>query len=228
MKTPNPQEEDIFLEGEIVILRQPNIEKDILEGHWHSWFNDPVITQYLVHGTLPVNRQQQAAIIAQEMADPTSLLLVVIDKKTARHIGVVCLKYINHIIRAAMLSIVFGDRSITGAALEAVALLSKHGFDRLNLQRISGSQHSDHWKWANSLELIGYRLDGYQEHYGIRNNQKYDIASYSLTSERFYDLQQKRGGNICTGSIEDLLKQRSSENRTALMKQFFEDFYTEE
>jgi len=225
MTDQNPQNEDIFLEGEIVALRQPDIEKDVMAGHWHSWFNDPVTTQYLVHGVFPVNREQQAEIVAREMADPTSLLLAVIDKKTSRHIGVVCLKSINHILRSAELSIVFGDRSIKGAALESVALLTKHAFDRLNLHRVSGGQHAALWKWMNSLELIGYQLDGYRQNYSIRNGEKYDTASYSITSERFYDLQKHRCGNICTASLPDLLKEKGSKNKTEVIRQFLKDLY---
>lgn len=225
MTLHNPQDDDIFLEGEIIALRQPDIEKDVMQGHWHSWFNDPVTTEYLIHGVFPVNREQQAEIVAHEMADPTSLLLVVLDRETSRHIGVVCLKSINHTLRSATLSIVFGDRSIKGAALESVALLTKHAFDRLNLQRISGGQHVAHWKWMNSLELIGYQLDGYNQDYGIRNGEKYDVATYSITSGRFYDLQKLRDGNICTASLDDLLSKKSKENKTEIMKQFFCDLY---
>jgi len=226
MTDHNPQDENIFLEGDIVALRQPDIGQDIIKGQWHSWFNDPITTQYLVHGTRPVNRAQQAEIVTDEMADPTSLLLAVIDKKTSRHIGVICLKFINHIIRSAELSIVFGDRSIKGAALESVALLTKHAFDRLNLQRISGAQHADLWQWMNSLELIGYQLDGYHQHYGIRNGKKYDVASYAITSDRFYNLQKHRGGNILSADFNNLLKQRNTENRTEIMRGFFKDFYS--
>lgn len=225
MEKQNPQDEDIFLRGDIVSLRQPDIARDVLAGHWHSWFNDPVTTQYLVHGAHPVNREQQAAYIAGEIADPSSLLLVVIDNETARHIGVVCLKSINHYLRSAVLSIVFGDRTVKGAALESVALLTKHAFDRLNLQRLAGGQHVDLWQWANSLELIGYQLDGYHQHYGVRNGKKYDVASYSVTSERFYRLQEARGGNICTPSITDLMKTRHTENRTERMREFFSALY---
>ncbi len=225
MADHNPQDDDIFLEGEIVALRQPIIEKDVMLGPWHSWFNDPVTTQYLVHGVFPVNREQQAEIVGAEMADPTSLLLVVIDKKTSRHIGVVCLKFISPTLRSAALSIVFGDRSIKGAALEAIALLTKHAFDRLNLQRVYGGQNATLWKWMNSLELIGYQLDGYSQDYGIRNGEKYDIATYAVTSTRFYELQKQRDGNICTTSLSDLLEKKSNENKTEIMKLFFCDLY---
>jgi len=222
----NPQEDDIFLDGELVSLRQPHVEKDVINGHWHKWFNDPVTTQYLIHGRFPVNPKQQAQIVTQEMNDPTSLLLVVIHKETGRHIGIVCLKDINPILQSAELSIVFGDRSHKGAALESVALLTKHAFDRLNLQRISGGQHADHWRWMNSLELIGYQLDGYRKHYGVRDGEKYDIATYSVTSERFYHLQRQRGGKICTASLVRFIKTKSKENKTEVMKQFFDALYS--
>jgi len=225
MTEQNPQDDDIFLTGEVVVLRQPDIDRDVNNGHWHRWFNDPATTEYLVHGVFPVNRAQQAEIVAREIADPSSLLLVALERKTSRHIGIVCLKSINFALRSAALSIVFGDRSVRGAALEAVALITGHGFDRLNLQRISGGQHADHWRWMNALELIGYQLDGYHQHYGIRNGQKYDTASYAITAERFYRLQQQRGGTICGNNLDDLMQQKSRENKTAILKQFLEDLY---
>ncbi|WP_321391714.1 GNAT family protein [Emcibacter sp.] len=224
--TDTPQEEDIFLQGEIVCLRQPDIQKDVLDGHWHNWFNDQEITRHLIHGVFPVNKNQQAKYVQTEIDNPSSLLLVAIEKKSGRHIGIVCLKDINQILRSASLSIVFGERDVRGAALEAVALMSKHGFDRLNLQRIQAGQNTSLWRWMNSLELIGYQIEGYHQHYGVRDGKPYDTVTYAITSERFYALQKKRGGNICMGSIDKLYAMKSTENRTEVVRRFFEDLYS--
>jgi len=226
MTERKPQNEDIFLQGDVVFLRQPDIEKDVLSGHWHQWFNDQETTQYLIHGAFPLNKDQQAEIIKAEMDNPTSLLLVAIDKKSGKHIGVVCLKAINPTLRTASLSIVFGDRNIKGAALEAMALLSKHAFDRLNLQRIEAGQNTALWTWMNSLELIGYQIDGYHQNAGFRDGKPYDVISYSLTSERFYRLQEERGGNICSPSLDQLYGEKSTENKTEKVRAFFEDLYS--
>lgn len=226
MTEDNPQNEDIFLEGDVVILRQPDIEKDVSSGHWHQWFNDQETTQYLVHGVFPLNKDQQAQIVQDEMDNPSSLLLVAIDKKTNKHIGVLCLKSINSMQRTAALSIVFGHRDIKGAALESVALLSKHGFDRLNLHRIDAGQNAALWSWMNSLELIGYQIDGYHQNAGVRNGAPYDVISYAITAERFYALQESRGGNICSPSLDQLYEEKSAENKTEKVKSFFEDLYS--
>lgn len=225
MANTNPQDDDIFLEGELVYLRQPVIEKDVMAGNWHSWFNDPVTTQFLNHGTFPVNREQQADIVRQEMANPASLMLAVIDKKTSQHIGVASLNSINHLMRTTHLGLVLGDRSLKGAGLESIALLTKHAFDRLNLQRVSGGHPASLWQWMNSLELIGFQLDGYNQDYGVRNGEKYDTVTYSITSTRYYDLLKQRGGNICTASLSDLFKKKEKINKTEIMKQFFCDLY---
>jgi len=216
---------DIFLQGDLVYLRQPDIQKDVLEGHWHTWFNDPDITQHLVHGTQPVNREQQAAIVQSEIDNPNSLLLAVFEKKTERHVGIIALTHISHALRSASMSIVFGEQDIKGAALEALALITKHGFDRLNLQRIYAGQHADHWSWMNSMELIGYQIEGYHPHYAVRNGKAYDTISYGITSERFYDLQENRGGNILSPSVDALYAMKSAENKTEKVRNFFRNLY---
>ncbi|MFC7050491.1 GNAT family N-acetyltransferase [Emcibacter nanhaiensis] len=225
--TGTPQEEDIFLRGKIVCLRQPDVQKDVLEGHWHSWFNDAETTRYLIHGVFPVNREQQAKFVQTEIDNPNSLLLVAIERETGRHIGIVCLKDINHMLRSASLSIVFGERDVKGAALEAVALLTKHAFDRINLQRVYAGQNAALWRWMNSLELIGYQIEGYHQNFGVRDGSPYDTITYAITSDRFYSLERKRSGNICTDDLGQLYERRSSDNRTEKVRRFFEDLYSE-
>lgn len=199
---------DTFLAGTVVNLRHPDLQRDVMEGAWHSWFNDPDITAFLTHGVRPITREQERDIIASDLTNPRTLMLSVVEKATGQHLGVVCLNNIDHLNRMAEIRIVLGGYRPKGAALEAMALITKHAFDRLNLQMLYAGQHEGLWRWVNTIGLIGYRIDGFREFAGWRNGKPYSIILTSVTSERFYALQEQRGGAIMTNDIPALLATR--------------------
>ena len=77
---------EAFLIGEIVYLRKPNIDNDVLKGEWHSLFNDKEITKYLVHGIFPVSREQEAGYVEDQLNDSKSLLLSIVSKESDEHL----------------------------------------------------------------------------------------------------------------------------------------------
>lgn len=214
-----------FLEGQAIYLRAPDIQADIMEGEWHQWFNDPQTTRFLSHGIYPVSREEEADLIRTEMKDPTSLILAIVASENDRLTGVISLKSIDFLNHTAEIAIVTGRRPVLGGALEAMALLTKHGFERLNLMRIYAGQHEGLWQWVNSLELIGYRLEGYQENAGIRGSEPFGSVSMSVTADRFRELEAARGGVILTSSMIDLLKSRRRENMVTKIRAAINSIY---
>jgi RimJ/RimL family protein N-acetyltransferase len=217
--------EETFLEGSLVYLRKPDVQKDVMEGEWHQWFNDMRTTKYLVHGVFPLNREDEALHVRKMVDDPSSLLLAVCLKATGRHIGVISLKGIDWLNRCAEIGLVMGVRDVEGAALEAMALLTKHGFDRLNLIRIYCGQHEALWAWVNTLELIGYRIEGCRRVAGIRGGRAYDVLMTAITAEDFYRLQAERDGNILTASTASLLSRSRKDNLLPQVRDFFKNLY---
>lgn len=227
MTAPTPQDDrEIFLRGTIVNLCIPDVDRDVRNGHWHRWFNDMDVTRYLIHGVMPVSRDTEAAIIERELGHSDSLLLTVVEIRTGRHIGVISLKSIDHLNRRAEIGLVMGPYPIVGAALEAMALLTAHGFDRLNLQKIYAGQHESLWQWLNTIALIGYRLEGYRADYGFRNGQSYGIALTGASAAEFQHLRETRGGNILGPSIEKLLNERRKENLVERVKSALASVHT--
>jgi len=201
-----------FLSGELVYLRAPIVDTDVLLGDWHHWFNDIEVTKYLVHGVYPISREQQADFVKQNLANPSTMLLAIVSKANDKHIGVISLKNIDLVNRNAEIAIVMGSTSIPGAALEAMGLLIDHSFCRLNLRKVYAGQNEDLWKWINQLELIGFQLEGYRAEMGSRNGKSYGIVFTSVVAERYFHLKSKRGGNIMGESLIDLLRERRREN----------------
>lgn len=208
-----------FVCGSIISLRMPNIEADILNGSWHEWFNDQEITEFLGHGVFPVNRSRQAEIIASEISKSSSLILAIDSNETGAHIGVISLKSINHIHRTAEIAIVMGFDKVHGAALEAMALMTNHAFNRLNLSKLYAGQHESLWKWVNTLGVIGYKVEGYREHWSYRNGKPWGAIMTGVSADHFYALQKARGGDILQGDVKRILLTRSKVNFVESLRQ---------
>lgn len=211
---------DCFLEGDIAYLRKPNIQTDIIEGEWHGWFNDMNITRFLTHGVFPVTREEEAKYVESNINSPKSLILSIIKKKNHKNIGVVSLTDIDLINRNAEIAIVMGFEAVPGAALEAMLLMTEHAFERLNLKKLNAGQHEGLWEWVNSLELIGYKIEGWRRKAGIRGGS-YDIVLTGVTSDDYLKLKKERG-EILT---PDLYKRRRKENLFPKVKEFFEHLH---
>lgn len=209
---------DAFLVGTLVYLRRPDVERDVLQGHWHEWFNDQTTTLYLEHGVFPIDRERQADFVRGELANPSSLLLAIIDRRDDAHVGIVSLKSINLLQRRAEIAIVMGRDVSPGAALEAMALMTKHGFDRVGLNKIYAGQHESLWKWVNTLATIGYRIEGLREGYGYRNGKPWSALITGIQADEFYALQAQRGGDILGGDPRALALSRSKKNKVVALR----------
>jgi RimJ/RimL family protein N-acetyltransferase len=204
-------EKNVFIQGELVYLRKPIIEKDVINGDWHQWFNDYEITKYLVHGVYPNDKETQVKIVEDQLKNKSSLILSIVDNKSDEMVGVISLKSIDLINRNAEIGIVMGFQKIPGGAVEAMALLTQHAFDRLNLIKLYAGQHEDLWKWVNTLECIGYKIEGVRRNAGIRNGKIYDVVLTGITKEDYYDLKTKYGGKLFD-SIESIFPRKRREN----------------
>jgi RimJ/RimL family protein N-acetyltransferase len=215
-----------FLTGELVYLRTPDVQKDVIDGKWHSWFNDKTVTKYLDQGVYPNTVEKQLDFVVSLKNDKSKVLLCIVDKSNDNHIGVISFHGIDMVNRRATISIVMGEKNYpAGAPLEAMALMIEYGFDRLNLNKIWAGQAVELWKWVNLLELIGFRIEGYSEALYIRDGKTHDAVWTGVTAERFYRTRKERDGNICSGNILELMKKRRKDNPAVLIKDHLDKLY---
>lgn len=216
-----------FLVGNYVYLRPPDIEKDVINGRWFSWFNDRQTTRYLGQGVFPHTVQKQIDFVESLKNDNSKIVLCIVDKANNKHIGIVSFSNIDLLNKKANISIVLGEKKYPVAApLEAMALMTEYGFDRLNLNKIDAGQSVELWMWLNTLELIGYRIEGYIESIMIRDGKICNGVHTGITAERFYALRKQRKGKICTDNILNLLGKRRRENLINDIRNFFSSLYS--
>jgi RimJ/RimL family protein N-acetyltransferase len=205
---------ELFIEGELVDLCIPNTSAIDNDG-WHSWFNKISDLQYTGHGIFPNTRAKQEAFL-QNLDDNQRLVLLVCKKTDKSAVGVVSLENIDLTFRQALFAINIGIPEKLAspglAALEAVALISEHGFKELGLNRIHGGQaYPGLRSWNQLLEIIGYQTDGIERKAMRRGNQYYDKLEISLLYDDYLELLDHRGGLWPSLSeIKKLLKKQPS------------------
>ena len=218
-----------FLVGKTVYLRPPDSQKDVLSGDWFSWFNDKATTRYINQGAWPNTIEKQTAYVEALKHDRTRLVLCIVDRRTQRHRGVVSFSSIDLLNRRAQIAIVMGaKRYPPEAPIEAMALMTQHAFDRLNLLKLNAGQCEELWKWINILELIGYRIEGYTEVCLLRDGRSHHGVYTGITAERFYRLKQERGGRLLPDDIQGLLRRRRKENLVQKAKAVWLGLYGEQ
>ncbi|RLA43496.1 MAG: hypothetical protein DRR42_21645 [Gammaproteobacteria bacterium] len=220
----NSLSRDVFLTGSIISLCHPIIESDIINGNWHTWFNSQSITEFLEHGIAPVSAAEEAEIVRAEMSKPTSLVLAIVGNADGKLFGVISIKNINHLLRRGEIALVTCEKRLPGAALEAMALMTSHAFDRMNLQTLYAGQHEGLWKWVNTLALIGYKVEGLRRRQGFRNGKSYDVILTSVTVDDFYQIRSERNGDILCGNAVTLGTKRKKTRIVEELRKLLRDF----
>ena len=185
---------DIFIKGELIDLCIPTPEF-AQNSSWYTWFNDPGITRFLEQGLFPNTQEQQLEFLSN---NPHRLILIVAHRQT--YFGVVSLSAINFMKRTAEIAMALNkqlskdyDRLF---AIEAIARITEHGFEKLGLQRISAGQHITLSGWQQRMELVGYRLEGIKRFGFTKGRERIDSMWIAATVEDYQKLIILRGGSL--------------------------------
>lgn len=176
----------MFIDGEHIKLGR------IQEGHLRElqqWVSDSEITHYMTMGMKPDGGviycswdsvEEEYERLKRSKTDV--VFGIFLDDCI---IGIVGLYDISWIPRNAELRIVIGRRQYLGAGYgtEAVRLIVKYGFEKLNLHRIYlGCNASD--ERANRCYLnAGFTKEGVKRDNSFRNGVYYDANMYAIVRE---------------------------------------------
>ena len=172
-----------FLEGQNIFLR--TLHDDDVKGSYSEWLNDPEITAYNSHGRFPMTEEKLLSYVSYAKSSKTDLILAIIDKKTAKHIGNISLQNINWIDRNAEIAFLLGDKNFWGKGVmnEAGKLLINHGFRSLNLHRIYCGTSSDNIGMQKLAEKLKMEKEGLRKEAIFKKGQYFDIVEYGILSK---------------------------------------------
>jgi RimJ/RimL family protein N-acetyltransferase len=149
----------IFIEGRNLILR-PLLDEDYSDEYL-TWLNDPVTNHMSQRRPYPCDRESMRGYAKQFSANPDKgFVLAMIRKSDDVHVGNIALVNVQLVNRCAEIAILIGRIDARGQGLggEAVYLLTRHGFEAMNLHRIFAGSFNP--AFVRCVEKIGWVQEG--------------------------------------------------------------------
>jgi len=186
-----------FIIGENVNLCIPNTFA-ITEDGWSKWFNKVNALQSTQHGVFPNHQSSQLKLLESLKEDKTKIVLLICDKKFNRAFGVISLQNIDFQKKSAEVAINIGSNDKCTfnplSSLEAMALITSHGFKEVGLERIyAGQAYPSLSLWNKHLELIGFKTEGFESNSFVRGHDIQDTVLIAIHYNFYRKIINKRG-----------------------------------
>lgn len=175
----------IFLDGKDIFL-SPLSADDNLEDYV-NWLNDQDTTLYMGSGRFPVTREGIKSYIEKYNSGKDGMLLGVFLKESSKHIGNITLHNIDWRNSRAEIGIIIGDKSCRGKgyATEAISLIAKHAFERLNLNKLCAGMEEGNEPSKRAFEKAGFKVEGVLRRHFYLNGLYRDSYRMGLLREEF-------------------------------------------
>ncbi|MBS7529642.1 GNAT family N-acetyltransferase [Hazenella sp. IB182353] len=157
---------------------------------YHSWRNDPEITQS-THPTLDVYRYEETKKFYDEVICASNSKCYMIEHiPDQKPIGVTSLIHIDLYNRQAECIIDIGEKAYWGRRYgqEALAILLRYGFNELGLHRISLKVFESNSRAIHLYKRIGFVEEGKLRQSLFRNGRWYDTLLMSLLAPEYKQL----------------------------------------
>lgn len=160
--------EPTFLAGTLVDLAPLSPDGDL--SHYLGWVNSQETTRHMGVGLFPTDTEGLRRYIAALRDDPNGMLLGIIDKSNGAHVGNITLHDIDWKDRRGEIGVLIGDPEARGKgfATEAIGLVKRHAFDRLNLRRLHAGMVDENEASKRAFEKNGFEVEGVlKEHFYV-------------------------------------------------------------
>ncbi len=139
------------------------------------------------HGARPYPISAALAYIESLHGNQEKIVLAIEDKASGTHIGNVALQAIHPIYRTAELAILIGDaaRQRKGVGTESCLLMLEHGFQRLNLHRISCGTFSGNFGMIRIAEKLRMKQEGRRRDAAYKNGAYVDVIEFGILKSEF-------------------------------------------
>lgn len=163
-----------FLTGKNIDLRELRPE----DADYYRWFNDIDTCSGNSHHVYPMTHQDALDYI--NGIDCRTLALAIIDKKVGSHIGNISLQNIHPTYHSAELAIILGSKRGKGYGLEAANLICEHGFNAMNLHRISCGTFRHNIAMQKIAVKLGMKLEGIRREAAYKDGKWVDVFEYGM------------------------------------------------
>lgn len=176
-----------FLVGDEIYLRC--IERTDLDGSYFQWLNDQDVTRWMQQGLFPNSEEAMNAHYDAVIKNGTGMILAIILKDGERHIGNIGLSALNHFFRSAEIGILIGEKDCWGKgyASDAIGLLARHCFRKLNLNRLAAGAVSENIGSIRAFEKAGFKWEGVARQAYFCEGSYHDCVNMGMLAEDYED-----------------------------------------
>ena len=169
--------------GKFIYLRHPT-NKDV-SGDWYQWLSDPEITKYMPERYWPNSLESQREFFNSLQTSKNRLVLAICDIQTDTHIGIMSLSNINWVHKSAEIAFIIGNEKFkTGSyIIEAISLMLKIAFSKLNFKNILSKHVSSHQITPLMLKRFNFKTVGRLINYVEIDNSLKDLVLDQLSLE---------------------------------------------
>ena len=158
------------------------------------WLNDPEVTRTLAIGARARDVRAEAVFIEKTNASPHDALFGIVVRETDRLIGSVGLNRIDFRNQSASLSMMIGEKSEWGKGYgtEATALIVRHAFKALHLNRVQLQVYAYHLHGIRVYEKVGFRREGVLRQEHVYAGRFWDTVVMAILREEWENRQALR------------------------------------
>ena len=170
-----------MLMGNKVLLR-PIRRSDLVS--FLKWFNDREVTQYLSI-YIPMTEMAEEKFIdglGNNNGTDVQFIIEAVEDDKNKPIGTIALHAISPKDHFAAFGIVIGEKDYWGKGhgTEAARLMTKCGFEQLNLHRIYSNVYSFNERSIRMHKSVGFKEEGRERQKAFINGQYYDDIFFGL------------------------------------------------
>lgn len=160
------------------------VESDV-EGAYPRWFQDQEICKYSSNGKFPKTLEYFRRYVSESNCEDR--VVWAICHRTEGHIGNLTLQNIANVNRNAEFAIMIGNKSHwgRGVALLAGRALLRHGFFKLNLERVYCGTAVTNTGMCQLAERLGMTREGQRRKALFLDGSWSDVIEFGILREEF-------------------------------------------
>ena len=176
---------NIKLLGKTIYLRP--IQLTDVSKKYVDWLNDPAVNQFLETRYSVQTLESITGFVADRVNNPDELLFAICAKDKDEHIGNIKLGPICRLHKRAQVSLFIGDKDYwnKGIASDAIAAITRYGFEQQALNYIFAGSYASNIGSIKAFERCGYRHHGLLPEYYLVDGKPIDLVYVGITATEF-------------------------------------------